>query len=101
MRNILLPSQDLSVRALVGPFSTPTVWYVDSHITVARKLFVDVAYTKSSVSPHAGGHIKLSGTPAKVREPASQLGRHNDAVFGDLLELKPDRLAPLRRQGFF
>jgi crotonobetainyl-CoA:carnitine CoA-transferase CaiB-like acyl-CoA transferase len=101
MRNILSPTHDLSARALVGPFSTLDRLDVDPRITVTRQLFVDVEYTKSSVSTHAGGHIKLSGTPAKVREPASQLGRHNDEVFGDLLELKPDRLAPLRRQGFF
>jgi crotonobetainyl-CoA:carnitine CoA-transferase CaiB-like acyl-CoA transferase len=46
------------------------------------------------------GHlIKLRAAPARPRSPAPQLGEHNAAVYGGVLELTADKLAQLQLDG--
>jgi formyl-CoA transferase len=41
----------------------------------------------------------LRAAPARPRSPAPQLGEHNAAVYGGVLELTADKLAQLQLDG--
>jgi crotonobetainyl-CoA:carnitine CoA-transferase CaiB-like acyl-CoA transferase len=57
------------------------------------------ATPKAGKTNLTGTHIKLSATPARLRSPAPQLGEHNAAVYGGVLDLTADKLAQLQLDG--
>jgi CoA:oxalate CoA-transferase len=62
-------------------------------------MFVDMDHPKAGKTNLTGTHIKLSATPARLRSPAPQLGEHNAAVYGGVLDLTADKLAQLQLDG--
>ncbi len=46
-----------------------------------------------------GAPFKSNVTATRISGPAPGVGEHNDAVFGDLLGLAPDKLGELAAQG--
>jgi crotonobetainyl-CoA:carnitine CoA-transferase CaiB-like acyl-CoA transferase len=46
-----------------------------------------------------GNPIKLSEAPEAISRPAPRLGEHTDEILSGLLEMTPERIAALRREG--
>ena len=65
----------------------------------ARDMVTFMEYPNLGEVPVPGIPIKLSLTPGSVRNPAPQLGEHNDDVYGGLLEMNPDQLLRLKERG--
>jgi crotonobetainyl-CoA:carnitine CoA-transferase CaiB-like acyl-CoA transferase len=63
----------------------------DSIVAVAHKAFPNLKM--QNVAP------KLSETPGRIRWHGPELGKHNDEVYRELLELTSDRLAELAARG--
>lgn len=63
----------------------------ESIVAVAHKTFANLKM--QNVAP------KLSETPGRIRWHGPELGEHNDEVYGELLDLSPDRLAELSARG--
>jgi crotonobetainyl-CoA:carnitine CoA-transferase CaiB-like acyl-CoA transferase len=62
--------------------------------TVVREMFPKIGAHRVTGAP-----VKLSDTPARVREGAPKLGEHTDMVLADLLELDARIIEDLRRAG--
>ncbi len=65
----------------------------------AREMIAHLDYPGLGVLPIPGLPIKLSLTPGSIDSPAPRLGEHNEAVYGKLLGMGPDKLDRLKREG--
>jgi len=70
----------------------------DEHLR-ARGTFVPVEDPDLGTVTVQAPVAVLSGTPGRIDHLGRHLGADNDAVFGDLLGVDPDRLAALRAAG--
>lgn len=67
---------------------------------VARRFWQAVAHPERDTAvTYPGVFARFSTTAARIRRRAPRLGEHNDEVFRGELELSPDDLAGLRREG--
>jgi len=69
----------------------------DPHLT-GRNLLVVVDHATLGAQSVFSPPAKLSLTPAQVETPGPTLGQHNHYVFGELLNLSPQRIAELIEQ---
>jgi crotonobetainyl-CoA:carnitine CoA-transferase CaiB-like acyl-CoA transferase len=70
----------------------------DEHLR-ARGFFVEVDDPDFGPVTVQAPVAQLSDTPGRIDHLGRSLGTDNDAVFGDLLGVEPDRLAALRTAG--
>ena len=70
----------------------------DPHL-VARGTFVEVDDPEFGPVRVQAPVAVLSETPGRIEYLGRSLGADNEAVFGDLLGVEPDRLAALRSAG--
>ncbi|GAB1400362.1 CaiB/BaiF CoA-transferase family protein [Aminivibrio sp.] len=71
----------------------------DPHIARDREMFVEMDHPKAGKLTVTGSHIKLTGTPCSVRTPSPALGEHTEELFGELLDLTPEEVEVLRKEG--
>lgn len=62
-------------------------------------MFVEMDHPKAGKLTVTGSHIKLTGTPCSVRTPSPALGEHTEELFGELLDLTPEEVEVLRKEG--
>jgi len=67
----------------------------DEHL-VARGMFVRVEDPDLGPVRVQGPVVRMSETPGRVEHLGRALGADNDAVYGDLLGIDPERIAALR-----
>ncbi|GIX49250.1 MAG: formyl-CoA transferase [Candidatus Tectimicrobiota bacterium] len=65
----------------------------------ARQVLVEVEHPVAGPVKVVGPPVKLSATPATVREPAPLLGQHTDQVLRQYLGLEEAEMAALRAAG--
>lgn len=70
----------------------------DPHIAV-RDMVVEHDYPGFGELRTFGSPVKLSGTPARARGAAPEIGAHTDAVLSDLLGMSTAEVADLRAAG--
>jgi crotonobetainyl-CoA:carnitine CoA-transferase CaiB-like acyl-CoA transferase len=70
----------------------------DDHLR-ARGTFVSVDDPDLGPVTVQAPVVRMSATPGRIEHLGRPLGADNDAVFGDLLGVEPDRLAALRQAG--
>ncbi len=70
----------------------------DPHIR-AREMLVDMPYPGVGTVPLPGIPVKLSETPGKIETRAPRLGEHNQAVYGQLLDLTGPELESMKNAG--
>ncbi len=61
----------------------------------ARGFYVPIEHPDMGVFPYPGMAWKLSETPGRVRRASPLFGEHNELVFGGLLGMEHEELAPL------
>ena len=89
----------LKRRILAAPVATVADIAVDPQLK-AREFFTEVeapALERKFTLP--GAFAKLSKTPVGPVGPAPRVGEHNQAVYGELLGIAPERLAELLAAG--
>jgi crotonobetainyl-CoA:carnitine CoA-transferase CaiB-like acyl-CoA transferase len=79
------------VNNLDGAFSEPPV--------AEREMIVEYDHPDVGKVRLPGNPIKMSCLDTTLSQPAPRLGEHTDAVLSRLLELAPEAIADLRRQG--
>jgi crotonobetainyl-CoA:carnitine CoA-transferase CaiB-like acyl-CoA transferase len=65
----------------------------------AGGFYVTLDHPVAGPVAHEGVVARLDGTPGGLRTPAPLLGQHTDELLTELLDLSPDELAALRREG--
>ena len=66
---------------------------------LAREMIVRVMHPVLGEFPMPGIVPKLSRTPGRIREPGAEvMGKHNEEVYGRLLQYGPDILEQLRQE---
>lgn len=71
----------------------------DPHIAGAREMFVELATPNGKTMKAVACPVKFSETKATVREPAPELGQHNEIVLRELLGLDDTAIAALKGSG--
>jgi crotonobetainyl-CoA:carnitine CoA-transferase CaiB-like acyl-CoA transferase len=79
------------VNDLRGAFAEPPV--------AERGMIVEYDHPEVGRVRLPGNPIRMSGMAGTPSRPAPRLGEHTDAVLAELLELPPERIAALRREG--
>jgi crotonobetainyl-CoA:carnitine CoA-transferase CaiB-like acyl-CoA transferase len=79
------------VNNLDGAFAEPPV--------AEREMIVEYDHPEVGKVRMPGNPIKMSDVAGTPSRPAPRLGEHTDAVLTELLELPPERIAALRREG--
>ncbi|MET0852521.1 MAG: CoA transferase [Candidatus Rokuibacteriota bacterium] len=64
-----------------------------------RQMIVDVPEPTIGSLPQAGVVPKLSLTPGRISHAGPPIGQDTDAILREMLELSPDEIAALRRDG--
>jgi crotonobetainyl-CoA:carnitine CoA-transferase CaiB-like acyl-CoA transferase len=70
----------------------------DPHIK-ARQAFIEREHPSAGPTKLLAPWIRLSETPASIRDNAPAIGQHTDEVLGGYLELSSEELMELRAQG--
>jgi crotonobetainyl-CoA:carnitine CoA-transferase CaiB-like acyl-CoA transferase len=79
------------VNDLAGAFAEPPV--------AEREMIIEYDHPDLGRVRLPGNPIKMSGMTNTPSRPAPRLGEHTDAILTELLELAPERIAALRREG--
>lgn len=79
------------INAIDQVFADPQV--------LARKMLVEVPHPAAGMVKLAGSPLKLSRTPARVKQPPPLLGQHTDEVLGQRLGFTAADLVRLREAG--
>jgi CoA:oxalate CoA-transferase len=64
-----------------------------------RAMIVEYEHPEVGTVRVPGNPIKLSDAPEAISRPAPRLGEHTDEILSGLLEMTPERIAALRREG--
>lgn len=64
-----------------------------------REMIVEYDHPEVGRVRLPGNPIKMSDATGTPSQPAPRLGEHTEAVLGELLQLSPERIAALRREG--
>jgi crotonobetainyl-CoA:carnitine CoA-transferase CaiB-like acyl-CoA transferase len=70
----------------------------DPHIK-AREMLIHMPDSETGTVPMPGIPVKLSETPGKIETRAPDLGEHNEAVYGQLLDLSREELESMENAG--
>jgi crotonobetainyl-CoA:carnitine CoA-transferase CaiB-like acyl-CoA transferase len=81
-----------------GPINDIAQALADPQVA-ARGLRVDLPHPLAGTVPLVGNPIRLSGTPARCERAPPLLGEHTEAILRELLQLAPEQIARLRREG--
>jgi crotonobetainyl-CoA:carnitine CoA-transferase CaiB-like acyl-CoA transferase len=65
----------------------------------ARGLMQESGHPAAPSARVVAPYFRMSDTPGGVRAPAPLLGQHTDAILHEVLDLDPDEIARLRREG--
>lgn len=71
----------------------------DPHIAGAREMFVQTHHPIAGDLKVTGSHIKLSGTPATIRNCSPLLGQHNKDILGGVLGMDDAEMEKLKEEG--
>jgi CoA:oxalate CoA-transferase len=73
---------------------------VTNRQVLSRNMIVEVEDKKAGMVKIAGNPIKMSSVPERTyRDPAPEVGEHNDLIFGDLLGYSPVEIERLKAEG--
>lgn len=65
----------------------------------AREMVIRMAHPTAGMLETLGFPMKLTGTPLTAREPPPLLGQHSAEILATELELEPDAIEQLKREG--
>ncbi|MEI6764413.1 MAG: CaiB/BaiF CoA-transferase family protein [Bacteroidota bacterium] len=73
---------------------------VTNRQVLSRNMIVEVEDKKAGMVKIAGNPIKMTSVPERTyRDPAPEVGEHNDLIFGDLLGYSPVEIERLKAEG--
>jgi crotonobetainyl-CoA:carnitine CoA-transferase CaiB-like acyl-CoA transferase len=81
-----------------GPINTVSQMFADPQV-VARGLQMSLQRADGTSVPAVANPIRMSETPVAYERAPPKLGEHTGEVLGDLLGLKPEEIAALRKGG--
>jgi len=88
----------LAVGVPSGPVNAVPDVFRDAQV-LAREMLIEIEHPAVGRMQQAGFPFKLSETPAEARRHPPLLGEQTDEVLRELLDLTPDEVAELRREG--
>ncbi|HEX2171830.1 MAG TPA: CoA transferase [Dehalococcoidia bacterium] len=80
-----------------GPINNVAEMLADPH-AIARGMVVDIDHPVAGPTKVLGNPVKLSETPATIRQQAPKLGEHTDEVLTGLLGYSPGEIEVLRAE---
>lgn len=84
-----------------GPINTIDRVVNDPHIAGVREMFVEIEHPVAGKMKIVGNHIKLSETPAHIKNPAPTLGQHTKEVLQEMLGISNEQYEALDAEGLF
>lgn len=83
---------------MAGPVNNIEQVVNDPHIQ-HREMFVDVEHSRVGSMKVVGTPMKFSRTPCRIEKASPELGEHNQEVFSGWLNLSPEEIEDLRKEG--